>query len=183
MKKTLVLCAVCAAMTMSVHAEKTVSGETTLTSLESASASISETQQQPMKIVTNCPNIRVNVTKCVANGKTVMLTFVMTNVSGNDAEEVVFDGPRVKAYDDQGNEYPSYNIYLKYANRDFDNCSARPMHYTLLADVPVTFTFKFEGISTSAEYIARITLPCEHDGLGMRLGTPITLRNIPINRE
>ena len=180
MKKTLVLCAVCAAMAMSVHAEKITSDEAVQTS--SASASVSETQQQPMKIVTNCPNIRINVKKCVANGKTVMLTFKMTNVSGNDAEYVgiYLDRNGAGAYDDQGNEYGERSLSLKYANRDFRYTG---LECTLLADVPATFTLKIEGVSTSAEYLARVTIPCHHNGLGMKLETPITMRNIPINRE
>lgn len=182
MKKTLVLCAVCAAMTMSASAEKTTSNEAVQTS--SASASVSETQQLPMKIITNCPNIRIKVTKCVASGKTVMLTFKMANVSGNDAENVGIDPVGIhcsggSVYDDQGNVYRHQDLSLKYANQNFES----KVWCTLLADVPATFTLKIEGVSTSAEYLARVTIPCSHNGLGLKTETPITLRNIPINRE
>lgn len=180
MKKTLVLCAVCAAMTMSASAEKTTSNE----AVQTSSASVSETQQLPMKIITNCPNIRIKVTKCVASGKTVMLTFKMTNVSGNDAENVYVIKYRDagNVYDDQGNIYD--DLSLKYANNDFRTYYfPSGFNFTLLADVPVTFTLKIEGVSTSAEYLARVDLQCNHSGLGLKTETPITLRNIPINRE
>lgn len=158
--------------------------ETVQNSFASDSGSSSGQGTQPMRIVTNNPYIKVNVTKCVANGKTVMLEFKLTNTSGNDAANVGISIGRsdcgINVYDDQGNEYSERALALKYANKQFETWAGS---YTLLADVPAKFTLKIDGVSTSAESFARIVLPFEHNGLGLKIDTPITLRNIPINRE
>lgn len=147
-----------------------------------ASNSVSSQETQPMRIVTNCPYIKVNITRCEASGKTVMLEFKMSNTSGNDAEGVQFSVGGVKVYDDQGNEYnAAYGaISMKYANQQF---RTGVDSYTILADVPAKFTLKIDGVSTSAESIARLTLPLYHNGLGLKTDAPVTMRNIPINRE
>ena len=221
MKKTFLLCAVLAAMSVNTQAQSlksllkfgksvvtdvaksVLSGDSNSSSNSNSSSSSSsnsesyETVQnsfasdsgsssgqgtQPMRIVTNCPYIKVNVTRCEASGKTVMLEFKVNNTSGNDAENVQFRVGEVKVYDDQGNEYnAAYGaISMKYANQQFRTGYDS---YTILADVPAKFTLKIDGVSTSAESIARLTLPLEHNGLGLKIDAPLTMRNIPINRE
>lgn len=137
-------------------------------------------REQQMRIVTNNPNLKVRITRCVASGKTVLLDLVFTNVSGNDAEGIfVVESSRSngrKVYDDQGN---SYSSVFKSANNDFRDRS----WMTLLADVPVKATLRIENVSTNAEMLARVTIPLEHNGLGLELDTPVTLRNIPISRD
>ena len=139
---------------------------------------------QQTKIVTNCPYLKVSIVKCVANGKTVILEMKMTNMSGNDANDVSLYCVRdvIQAYDDQGNIYENGAVALKFANKEFVSSSGA--RYDFLADVPVRVTVRFEGVSTIAEALARVTIRFQdHDVLGLKYSTPITLRNIPITRQ
>lgn len=131
-----------------------------------------------MRIVTNSPYLKVSVTKCEANGKTVILEMKMTNTSGNDADGVRIFCENIKVHDDQGNVY---GATIKVANGQFTNWYAQNDY---LADVPVKVAIKIENVSTISESLARVTLAFENHGiLGLNKETPVTLRNIPITRQ
>lgn len=149
-------------------------------SMETAPAYTAPREQQ-MRIVTNNPNFKVKITRCAASGKTVLLELMITNVSGNDAENVTCRRGAIEAYDEQGNVYGDRNVTIKFANQQFTDWHS--WNYTLLADVPVKLTLKIEGVATQAEMLSRVTIPFRHDGLGLKFDTPVTLRNIPISRD
>lgn len=131
-----------------------------------------------MKIVTNSPYLKVSVTKCEANGKTVILEMKMVNVSGNDADGVRIWAGNIKVYDDQGNVY---GATIKVANGQFTDYMVENDY---LADVPVKVAIKIENVSTISESLARVTLAFDNHGiLGLNRDTPVTLRNIPITRQ
>ena len=131
-----------------------------------------------MKITTNSPYMKVSITKCSANGKTLILEFKMINTSGEDANGVGLWPDGIVVYDDQGNEYKAG---LKFANKEFKTGGWH--EHDFIADIPIKVAIQVEGVSSAAESLARVTLPFEHNKLGLKKDSPITLRNIPITRE
>ena len=156
---------------------KTSEGETIQMDFVDETESYSSADPQ-MKIVTNSPYLKVSVTKCEANGKTVILEMKMVNISGNDADHVRIWAGNIKVYDDQGNVY---GATIKVANGQFTDYMVENDY---LADVPVKVAIKIENVSTIAESLARVTLAFDDHGiLGLNRETPVTLRNIPITRQ
>ena len=153
------------------------SSETTQVNFADPVTSSSSSTPQ-MKITTNSPYMKVSITKCAANGKTVILEFKMINTSGEDANGVGLWAEKIVVYDDQGNEYKAG---LKFANKEFNMYGWQA--HDFIADIPIKVAIQVEGVSSAAESLARVTLPFDHNKLGLKADSPITLRNIPITRE
>jgi hypothetical protein len=44
--------------------------------------------QAPLKIVTNHPDFKINVKRCAASGKTVIIDLILTNEGATDVEKI-----------------------------------------------------------------------------------------------
>ena len=139
-------------------------------------------QDAPLKIVTNHPDLKVKIKRCVANGKTLVLDMAMTNESDNDVRmRVCMGNGDCTLHDSEGNEYSGGwdgPIVLKVANNE-------PGQWiewvTLIAGVPTNLKWTIKGVPNSVESIARMQFRIECEAWS--LNEKVTIRNIPIARD
>ena len=143
-------------------------------------------QDAPLKIVTNNPDFTIKVKRCAASGKTVIIDLILNNVGTNDVEvkEVRGGGGSYfsEAYDDEGNIYQSENLKVKIANRTsyevYDTGS-----FSIPSGVPMRLSVQIDGVSPSAENIARLKLVFYCKTWGLDPDKPVIISNIPIVRD
>lgn len=140
----------------------------------------------PTKIVTGHADLSIKITRCVADGSTVLIDMVFLNKSERDVKAALATTNciRTMVYDSEGNIYQCpdmYNptIFIKIANQPFN----MGITHVFLSNVPVKAQLKITGVSTIAEYIARIDFPLWVDDFGLDCSHFAILRNIPITRE
>ena len=139
-----------------------------------------------IKIVSGHPDLKIKVSRCVANGKSVFLDLALTNEGVNDVDNFhLFINEmyrnKIVCYDDLGNIYEE-NIFAKVANRK-EYANEWTGEFNLPADVPIKINIRIDNFSTSAESIARITLPFECEEWGLDYNKPAKITNIPISRD
>ena len=140
--------------------------------------------QDGIKIVTNHPDFKVKVTRCVASGKTVIIDMTLNNVGETDVEGLnVWGGARSEAYDDEGHIYKAYSIKIIVAN--YKDYTTNNYSFNIPAGVPMKLSVSIDGVSQSAESIARlkICLYCKAWTAGCDFDKPLRISNIPISRE
>jgi hypothetical protein len=155
----------------------------TTTSYNSASiANSAYTQEDGIKIVTGHPDLKIQIKRCAASGKTVIIDMVITNKSGNDIETMIHETNcnGSSFYDSDGNSYESYgSSEVKVGNKPF----SRGARYTFINDIPVKVQLKIPNVATTAELLARVDFMFWCDALGLGCNHKVVIRNIPISRE
>lgn len=124
------------------------------------------------------------MTRCVASGKTVIIDMTLNNVGDTDVEGLnVWGGARSEAYDDEGNIYKAKSIKIKVAN--YKDYTTNSYSFNIPAGVPMKLSVSIDGVSQSAESIARlkICLYCKAWTVGCDFDKPLRISNIPISRE
>ncbi len=142
--------------------------------------------QDGIKIVTGHPDFKLKVTRCAASDKTVIIDLILSNEGTDDVENVILWActtmEAIVTYDNEGNIYGCGSNLVKLANNpeysDHDSGV-----FTILSGVPMRLSIRIEGVSTSAESIARITLPFECQAWGLNSQKPVKITNIPITRD
>ena len=152
-------------------------------------------QEAPLKIVTNHPDFKINVKRCAASGKTVIINLIFTNEGVNDVSKVSVNGGNGRnftqwgpseAYDDEGNIYNEISVRVaNYKNYTFDETP----EIKIPTGVPMKCSVKIEGVDPAAQSIARMELfvNCPEWAIG-HLGNsdtakPVKFSNIPITRN
>lgn len=143
--------------------------------------------EKPIKIITNHPDFKVKVKRCVASDKTVIVDLILNNEGTNDVEKVDFGsswtGAYHEAYDDEGNIYKDDKIRICVANTN-EWKENRTDEFNIPAGVPIKVSIKIEGVPTSAEAIARLSLCFNCAAWGLAYNKkPIKISNIPISRD
>lgn len=142
--------------------------------------------QDGIKIVTGHPDFKLKVTRCAASDKTVIIDLILSNEGTDDVENVILWActtmEAIVTYDNEGNFYGCGSNLVKLANNpeysDHDSGV-----FTILSGVPMRLSIRIEGVSTSAESIARITLPFECQAWGLNSQKPVKITNLPITRD
>lgn len=138
------------------------------------------------QIITGHPDFKVRVTRCVANGKTVVLDMVFTNVSETDVEDwsifLVGNSGYTTVYDSEGNMYSGEKgnrLAIKVSNNDYDYFGTWGLK--MISDVPMKVSLQIKGVPETVESLARVDLivniPLFNIG-----STPVKIKNIPISR-
>jgi hypothetical protein len=145
--------------------------------------------QDGIKIVTNHPDFKVKVKRCVASGKTVYIDLILNNTGYNDVEGLYAWGSdggsgSTEAYDDEGNIYRDNSIKVKVANEK-EYVIGRSKVFNLPVGVPIRLSISIDSVPLSAESIARLKLciPCEAWSIGCSKEKPVRISNIPISRD
>ena len=143
-------------------------------------------QDAPLKIVTNHPEFKIQIQRCAANGNTVVIDIVLLNKGVNDIEEMILWActtmESIVTYDNQGNMYKCGANLVKVSNqKEFSDHDTGP--FSLLSGVPMKLGIRIDGVSTSAEQIARISLPFNCNEWGLTSIKPVKISNIPITRD
>jgi hypothetical protein len=149
-----------------------------------------QAQDAPLKIVTNHPDFKINVKRCAASGKTVILDLILTNEGANDVDRVIAFGGQpgnsdeisAEAYDDQGNIYQGYCIKVKVANRS-EYSMRNTGYFSILTGVPMRLSVSIEGVPANAESISRLKMGIYCSAWNLNESKPILFRNIPISRD
>lgn len=141
--------------------------------------------QDGIKIVTNHPDFKVKVKRCVASGKTVIIDLTLNNVGAIDVENLnVWGGDRgTEVYDDEGNIYQGRCIKVKVANKP--EYTSGHYEFNIPAGVPIRLSVSIDGVPQAAESIARLKmcLYCKAWSVGCDFDKPLRISNIPISRE
>ena len=139
--------------------------------------------QDGIKIVTNHPDFKIKVNRCVASGNTVIIDLSFINQGSNDIDEVnVFGGQgKSEAIDSDGNTYVGNNIKVKLSKENDYHNYLCPL--SMPTDVPMKVSVKLDNVSKTAEAIARLKLIVKCRPWGLNDDKPIRISNIPISRE
>ena len=139
-------------------------------------------QDNPLKIVTNHPDFKIKVQRCAANGKTVIIDFLLINEGTNDVEDLYIGGGAngSEAYDNEGNIYHN-ELKVKVANKPQYEHSQRG--FNIPTGVPMKLSISIDGVPQSAESIARLKLNIVCHAWGIGPNKPIKISNIPITRD
>jgi hypothetical protein len=139
-------------------------------------------QDAPLKIVTNHPDFNIKISRCVANGKTVIIDLLLINEGTNDVEGLYVGGGHngTEAYDNEGNIYVS-GLKVKIANRP--EYSSSQSGFNIPAGVPMKLSISIDGVSQSAESIARLKIRIDCQAWGINSNKPVRISNIPITRN
>lgn len=147
--------------------------------------SVQQDDRNAIKIVTGHPDLKVKVKRCAASGKIVIIDLTFTNVGTSDIEAWIrlnsYAGDS-EAIDDEGTVYKSGDaLTIKLPNNP-QYQKGPGGKITMLPDIPVKVSVKLNGVSESAEAIARLLVgvQCEAWGLADHC---VQIRNIPISRE
>lgn len=143
--------------------------------------------QDGIKIVTNHPDFKVKVKRCVASGKTVIIDLTLNNEGTNDVEDLQVHGgvtAASEAYDDEGNIYQKYNVKVKVANRP-EYTYGNSGKFNIPSGVPIRLSVSIDGVPQSAESISRLKLClyCKAWSVGCDFDKPLRISNIPISRD
>ena len=144
-------------------------------------------QDAPLKIVTNHPDFKIKIKRCAASGKTVVLDLILLNEGVNDVENIIsfggakFGDYKSEAYDDEGNIYKGDNLKNKVANSP--DYSKNTGNFNIPTGVPMRISIRIDGVSQSAESIARLKLMFECKTWGLDYHKPVIFSNIPITRN
>ncbi len=162
-------------------APSTASTTATTGSDESSStAAVGVIQQGGTKIVTNHPDLKIKITRCVVNGRTCVIDMVFTNVGDRDLNEVFFYSGyngTTTAFDDEGNQY-SKNILFGIASKGVE----ASVNVLLPSNVPLKMRMQIDDVPESATQFLRINLNIYCSQLNLR-DKPITITNVPITRD
>ena len=136
-------------------------------------------QEAPMKVTTGNPDIKVKVLRCEASGSNVFIDMTITNLTGEDFEAYAVakgNGNNTQIYDDEGNEYDSERVKIRFGKDNFD-----PGHVfkVLIADVPMKFSIMVSNVPERTEYFSVVKPFID----SAKVPFKIVIRNLPINRE
>lgn len=139
-------------------------------------------QDGGIRIVTGHPDFKIQVTRCAASGKTVVMDMVFQNIGTSDVNDMdlVPGSYTTEVMDTEGNTYGSGQIYIKVGNGEFND--GRTGNFALIPGVKRKVTMKINNVSESAESLARILIGMNCRTLGLD-GKCIHIRNVPITRE
>lgn len=133
------------------------------------------------KIVTGYPDFKINIKRCEAADKTVLIELTLLNNTDTDVEEFSFYGgcSGTKLYDDQGNIYEDRSVLVKMANKEYGCYSD---YIKLVAGLPTKMSIMVYNVPLSVKSFALLDLNIFVRPWNINKGT-VKLRNIPITRE
>lgn len=134
------------------------------------------------KVVSPHPDLEIEMTRCIASGKTVVIDFVLTN-HGSDTEICLAggEGTTSKVYDDEGNVYSYNNVLISVAGSNLTSSWTRNLIYP--TDVPIKCRMQIEKVEESVLNFSRINLVGDCNSMGLNRDKPILFHNVPITRE
>lgn len=140
--------------------------------------------QAPLKIVTNHPDFKINVKRCAASGKTVIIDLILTNEGATDVEKIEGAGGFYgsEAYDNEGNIYQNSALKVRVANRQ-NYTDTGSGDFKIPVGVPMRYSICIENVPISAESIARLSLHFECEKWGLNRDKLVKISNIPISRN
>ncbi len=156
------------------------SASTTDSDESSSTAAVGVIQQGGTKIVTNHPDLKIKITRCIVNGRTCVIDMIFTNVGDRDLKEVFFYSGyngTTTAFDDEGNQY-SKNILFGVASKGVE----ASVNVLLPSNVPLKMRMQIDDVPESATQFLRINLNIYCTQLNLR-DKPITITNVPITRD
>ena len=142
------------------------------------------------KIVTGHPDFKIKITRCEANGNTVVIDMTLENTGSKDINIRMWGGiswskngmKMTVAYDDDGNKYTGQNdLKVSIGKSGWDG--GYGLREMLPPDIPLKASILIEGVPESATEFKRIDLYIESDDWGLNDKKPIKITNVPISRE
>lgn len=147
--------------------------------VEFTETSANDSEERPMRIITNHPDFKIKIKRCEAAGKTCVIDLIIENIG---YEDVIIQtrggGDCFIGYDDEMTEYT--NIKISIGN---SNWLGYWENRQLMANIPIKARIQIEGVPAAATMFRRIDwlINCRAWNLGEN--KKVKFLNIPITRE
>lgn len=138
-------------------------------------------QDDGIRIVTGHPDFKIQVTRCAASGKTVVMDMVFLNNGTTDINDIrVFVGRDREVIDTEGNIYKDERLSFSLSGQSYTHDTR---DFSIIPGVKMKVSMKVEGVAENAEQFARILMCVDCPSWGLSWEKPVQIRNVPITRE
>ena len=139
--------------------------------------SADDSEERPMRIITNHPDFKIKIKRCEVSGKTCVIDMVIENIG---YEDVIYqtNNNYFIGYDDEMTEYSNFKVAIGNSNWIDDY-----QYRKLMSNIPMKARIQIEGVPAAATMFRRIdwTINCEAWNLSRE--KKVKFLNIPITRE
>lgn len=145
-------------------------------------------QDGGISIVTGHPDFKIQVTRCAASGKTVVMDMVFLNNGTTDINDISVKvwgytedfGTRSEIIDTEGNIYKDRRLSFRLSTQSYTDDTR---NFSIIPGVKMKVSMKVEGVAENAEAFARILMCVDCPSWGLSWEKPVQIRNVPITRE
>lgn len=145
--------------------------------VEFSETSANDSEERPMRIITNHPDFKIKIKRCEVSGKTCVIDMVIENIG---YEDVIYqtNNNYFIGYDDEMTEYSNFKVAIGNSNWINDY-----QYRKLMSNIPMKARIQIEGVPAAATMFRRIdwTIYCNAWNLGDK--KKVKFLNIPITRE
>lgn len=145
--------------------------------VEFSETSANDSEERPMRIITNHPDFKIKIKRCEVSGKTCVIDMVIENIG---YEDVIYqtNNNYFIGYDDEMTEYSNFKVAIGNSNWIDDY-----QYRKLMSNIPMKARIQIEGVPAAATMFRRIdwTINCEAWNLSRE--KKVKFLNIPITRE
>lgn len=142
--------------------------------------SADDSEERPMRIITNHPDFKIKIKRCEASGKTCVIDLVIENIGFEDVKIRTGSGNNgwFIGYDDEMTEYTNMKVSIGNSNW------IDPWDYRqLMANIPIKARIQIEGVPAAATMFRRIDWTIESGAWNLGREKKVKFLNIPITRE
>lgn len=147
--------------------------------VEFTETSADDSEERPMRIITNHPDLKIKIKRCEVSGKTCVIDMEIENVGYEDV--IIFTGSGSDyfiGYDDEMTEYT--NIKVAISNSNWMGWNTKR---NLMANLSMKARLQIEGVPAAATMFKRIDWTIYCDAWNLSDKKKIKFLNIPITRE
>lgn len=148
--------------------------------VEFSETSANDSEERPMRIITNHPDFKIKIKRCEAAGKTCVIDLVIENIGYEDV--IIRTGSQERhfiGYDDEMTEYT--NIRVSMGNSNWLGYWSEERK--LMANIPIKARIQIEGVPAAATMFRRIDWTIESGAWNLGREKKVKFLNIPITRE
>ena len=147
--------------------------------VEFTETSADDSEERPMRIITNHPDFKIKIKRCEASGKTCVIDLIIENIGYEDVIIETRSGSECFiGYDDEMTEYT--NIKISIGNSDWLGYWKKRQ---LMANIPMKARLQIEGVPAAATMFKRIDWTIFCDAWNLSREKKVKFLNIPITRE
>ena len=119
--------------------------------VEFTETSADDSEERPMRIITNHPDFKIKIKRCEASGKTCVIDLIIENIGYEDVIIETRSGSECFiGYDDEMTEYT--NIKISIGNSDWLGYWKKRQ---LMANIPMKARLQIEGVPAAATMFKR----------------------------
>lgn len=145
--------------------------------VEFSETSADDSEERPMRIITNHPDFKIKIKRCEVSGKTCVIDMVIENVGYEDVTYYT-DSDWFIGYDDEMTEYSNFKVAIGNSNWIMDRGYRK-----LMSNIPMKARIQIEGVPAAATMFRRIDWTIVCNAWNLSKEKKVKFLNIPITRE